>query len=231
MSVTYIVNNKKILFVHIPKNLGRTINLVFRKYAVNSIHGHPDLSQIVDIGSIEELISADFILFVSRDPYQRAISLYNYFRNHSIGSTGHSLEHHYFLKNNFGDSLLYISNNIGNPQRLTGSKWGSTTSFLAVKNQKTFVDLKFISNPETRINLERKKLCLCAENIERDIGLFLDQLGVSKIEKDLMMKQVTEGGKIFKSIETKTSKHTTNEIELINKIYIEDLIWTKNEIR
>jgi hypothetical protein len=222
-----MVNNQKILFVHIPKNLGRTIQLVFGKYKTNSIAGHIDLHQFADLTSIQEMVSADFILFVSRDPYRRAVSLYNYFRNHAAREHGHRLEHDYFLKNNFIDSLLYVSSNVGNPQRLTENKYGSTSSFLMTKNQKTYVDLDFILDPETKNNLERKKICLRFENIERDLDLFLDQLGVPNVEKDVMLKQLAKGGSIFKSNVSKADELTINEIELIKKIYKEDLMWTK----
>lgn len=226
MSILYSVNNLKLLFIHIPKNGGRTIDTALSKFTkkITLIPGHPDASQIVDIKSIKVLEEVDYIIYVKRNPYERALSIYNYFRNHSAKQHGHDLEKEYFLNNDFESSLdwlLSIRNDSTKLHLLTGFKWGNTVSYLSIKGQKSFVDLSFIQDLHIREKVKKKMICLNLENIETDLHNFLKNFANKEDLKKLESLLKTSKKK-YESIRTKNNKFSNKEKHLIEELFKED---------
>lgn len=226
MSILYSANKLKILFIHIPKNGGRTIDSVLSKFTKKTIFipGHPDISQIVDLKSIEILEEIDHIIYVKRNPYERASSIYNYFRNHSGSEHGHYLEKKYFLSNDFENSLSWLLSIRNDPEKLnmlTSSKWGNTTSYLAIKDQKSFVDLNFIQDANIREKIKKKLTCLNLENIRNDLDDFLKS--VIKIDHlENIENLLNTSKKNYESIKTIKNEFSKKEKDLIKELFEED---------
>jgi hypothetical protein len=77
-----IENNKQLLFLHIPKTAGTSItawlDLNFKRIHISSTADHPHLS----LSTLKEATTKSFISFtVIRNPWDRAVSAYFYFKS------------------------------------------------------------------------------------------------------------------------------------------------------
>lgn len=219
------INEKKILFVHIPKNAGRAIESCFSSFISGMIGGHPDLKQISDIWGLKILEEVDCIFYTKRDIYERAASIYNYFRNTTPSLTGHRLENEYFNNNDFETSMKFLCEKKNKKEGLTKSRYGSTYSEIAIKNQKDYVDTSFIENSVLRNKVDKKIFRIEVENLEDDIQDFLVFLKIREKEMKQLKKHLANAKISTSSIKTKKNKFSKKESVLVETIYDKDVVW------
>lgn len=103
MAVLYEINNKKVLFIHIPKTGGGSIDTVLSKYSVNEprIVGHPNLEQCLKV------VNPHYIFTVVRNPWDWRSSWYYYLKS---GKSGHNYELNSVKNMTFKEHLSWINN-------------------------------------------------------------------------------------------------------------------------
>lgn len=161
MAVLYKINDKKVLFIHIPKTGGGSIDTALAKFRIKEprIEGHPSLEQCANI------VEADYKFTVIRNPWDWRASWFHYLRE---GNSGHNYE---LIKTNgmtFKEHLKWIANE---PiENFTKSQYNDSYSQLFIKPQSEYID-------------ETVKV-LRLENLEIEFNEYMKEIGV-----DIGLKQ------------------------------------------
>jgi hypothetical protein len=156
MAEIYKIEDKKILFIHIPKTGGRSIGTTLSQYKVHEprIFGHANVEHCL------KFVKPDYIFTVVRNPWDWRASWFHYIKE---GTSGHIYEYNNIIKMSFKDHIKWIENEPIN--NFSNSNYDG-------------VDLKhFIMSQSDYINDEVKVLRF--ENLKNDFDDFMVEIGSS----------------------------------------------------
>ena len=230
MAVIFDIKGKKILFLHIPKNAGRSIISCIQKFKIKDHPGHLSLKQVFAVWGENYIRDIDMILYSRRDPLSRAVSIYNYFRNTPPSETGHRLEHWYFKSNSFEASMRYLYKQKADEKKLSKSCYGEINSFLSTQNQKDYIDTSFLKNDELKNHIDKKIFYIDVQNIQYQMVEFLKFLKVEEEQIKEVTKILSEVQKTSESIKTQSFNLNEKELKIVKQVYEKDFDFFDNPI-
>tara|TARA_R110002110_G_scaffold132836_1_gene314751 strand:- start:5552 stop:6154 length:603 start_codon:yes stop_codon:yes gene_type:complete len=157
MSMVYNINNKKVLFIHIPKTGGSSVGTVLMPYMLNTpaIVGHQGYRECI------RHYKPDEIFTVIRNPWDWRSSWYYYLNQEEAG---HKFEHHKVTTLSFKNHLKWIKNTPAD--NFTNSVYGGIISKVFIKPQSEY------------LNSDNIKI-LRFENLKKDFENYMKELGVN----------------------------------------------------
>lgn len=158
----YNINNKKVLFIHIPKTGGSSIGTVLMPYMLNTpdIVGHQGYKECI------RYYNPDYIFTVVRNPWDWRCSWYYYLKQEIAG---HQFEHNNINILSFKEHLKWIKET---PiTHFTSSIYDGIISKVFIKPQSHY------------LNGENIKI-LRFENLKTDFENYMEELGLKlKLDK------------------------------------------------
>lgn len=191
-----ILEDKKLIFVHIPKTGGTSIMKALRPYGLKG-SGHIQLSRELSVHKIGRPKRARYTVFcVSRNPWDLVVSNYSYIKMeksywHSLdGTTNYGVHPDYeFVKDLSFKEFVY-----------------------ALKDKK--IKSKYNTLPQTYwINRKVDKV-LRFENLNEDFKALCKEVGLDKVELPHLNKSTHKSYKDFYDDEL---------IEIVRKLYHKDI--------
>ncbi len=176
MASVYNVNGKKIVFMHIPKTGGQSIQAVLKPYAIESesllIKGHLDYEHICL--AVNNRFVIDMAFTVVRNPYDRFHSWFYYIRDFNPIITGMDFTHHAFQGKTFNEGVEWVKKT--KRKDLTPNLYHTVDRTpLLVKAQADFVG-------------GFDCVCLKLENIDREFNGLFKKFGLPEQEMPVVGK-------------------------------------------
>lgn len=196
MANIYNINNKKILFLHIPKTGGSSIDTVLKKYSIDNhltIGGHPSYSDI------KNLIDVDIVFTVVRNTWDWRASWYHYLLK-DVNDHGHKYEYNKIKGLTFKEHLKWLEKE---PiENLTSSIYNGIESKLFIKPQSHFI-----------MGCDNIKI-LRFENLKSDFEGYMKELGL-EIKLNLHIRK--------SSNDNYKDEYDTETIKIVKDIWEEDI--------
>lgn len=170
MANLYKINDKSILFIHIPKTGGSSLRKVLSKYEVKkyNIGGHPDYKQIKKIIG-KDFSSIDYIFTIIRNSWDWRHSWYHYVKNTHFKFTGHRFEYEQLKNLSFNGHSKWLENIDKN--LLTKSYYAGEENNLFIKSQ-----LDYITDENGTIRVDK---VLKLDSIENEFKDLMIDLGLN----------------------------------------------------
>tara|TARA_Y100000389_G_scaffold312_1_gene294 strand:+ start:14193 stop:14825 length:633 start_codon:yes stop_codon:yes gene_type:complete len=203
MAVLYNIDGKNILFVHIPKTGGGSIDKTLSPHSrkdkvpkggqANIIQGHPGIHEC------NMTVKADYTFSVIRNPWDLRASWYYYVRGNPVSEHGHKYEYDIIKNMSFKEHLLWLNNE--HIDNMTNSIYGGVSSRLFIKQQSAYI------NPDVKI--------LRLENLKTDFDNYMLELGLD-IELNTHFRKSGNNNYI--------NEYDSDTIEIVRKIHNDDII-------
>lgn len=180
----FIKNNKKILYIHIPKTGGSSIEQIFKDngWAFSLINptAHPEFKvppqhlTIEELTIIEDITSFDYIFATVRNPLDRINSEYRYrgikepFDEWFINEANNYLQNPKILQNHFRSQVDYINEKCEIFKLENGIPYIIST--IADKINEKFIDYENVVNNKSPV-----KEVIISEKVEQEVMDFYAQ--------------------------------------------------------
>lgn len=161
MSSLYNIKGKKILFIHIPKTGGSSIESVIKPYdmGLREIIGHQSYNDCI------KFVEPDKVFTVVRNPWDWRSSWYHYLKKDKTGKeSGHKFECKQVSKQNFNEHIKWLLNT--DKVNFTTTNYHGKNYKLFIKSQSSYID----GCDDVDI--------LRFENLENDFESFMSSIGL-----------------------------------------------------
>lgn len=190
---TLIKENKKYLFIHIPKNAGTYIRKMFP--GSNGSHDHVTAFDIRK--NLPHVFQNCYKFAIIRDPYERCVSMYN---NHintdkmdikGWGTYGMNILKKHNVES-FEDFVELLYKNRNNIKRLGEIVWEKQTHFITDENGNIIVDkLIDIENLDKEVKILKKKFNITIPTPKNRINVSQTKDYMSYYSNQLIYDMVT----------------------------------------
>ncbi len=195
MAVLYDINGKTLLFIHIPKTGGGSVQnalSTYRRRETPIPRGHPGIYEC------NMVVKADYVFSVVRNPWDWRASWYHYLKQ---GESGHIYEYNIVKNMSFKEHLIWLNNE---PLvNLTNSIHMGVDSRLFIKQQSEYI------NSDVKI--------LRFENLKVDFENYMMELGLDiKLDNRIRINKSSNNDYI--------NEYDSDSIEIVRKMHSDDII-------
>lgn len=190
---TLIKEEKKYLFIHIPKNAGTYIRKMFP--GINGGHDHVSALNIKK--HLPHVFNKCYKFAVIRDPYERCVSMYNFHVNTAImdiqgwGIYGMNILKKHNVES-FEDFVELLYKNKNNIKKLGEIVWEKQTHFITDENGNIIVDkLIDIENLDKEVKILKKRFNITIPTPKKRINVSQTKDYMSYYSNQLIYDMVT----------------------------------------